>query len=163
MSEKDAMEFFYRVIAMPQQGICRKGVNQLFRYLPFYFRSLKRVGGKWTNSIGVDGDKFVCMDTFVDGSECLVYSFGIANDWTFEDFIVKFGCSVFAYDPTVNFPSKRGDYIHFEKKGLAEFFSSNMNTLRNFQKHNGHLTKTIKYLKVNSLCSILCNTSKGKQ
>ena len=27
MSEKDAMEFFYRVIAMPQQGICRKGVN----------------------------------------------------------------------------------------------------------------------------------------
>jgi hypothetical protein len=99
---------------------------------------------------GVDGDKFVCMDTFVDGSECLVYSFGINDDWSFEDFIINFGCSVFAYayDPTVNFPSKRGDNIHFEKKGLAEFFSSNMNTLHNFQKHNGHLAKTIKYLKV---------------
>merc|ERR1712154_23508 len=69
MTEENAMEFFYRVIASPQQGVCR---------------SLKRVGGKWTDDIGVDGDKFVCMDTFQDGSECVVYSFGIADDWTFE-------------------------------------------------------------------------------
>jgi len=134
MSEKEAMSFFYRVIALPQQGICR---------------SLKRVGGKWPHPyIAVDGDKFVCMDNFQSNNDCLVYSFGIANDWTFEDFIVQFGCEVFAYDPSVKYPPARGQFIHFEQKGLADFYSSNMNTLLNYFKTNGHLGKTVQYLKI---------------
>ena len=110
---------------------------------------MKRVGGKWPHPyIAVDGDKFVCMDDFQSNNDCLVYSFGIANDWTFEDFIVQFGCSVFAYDPSVKYPPTRGQFIHFEQKGLADFYSSNMNTLLNFFKNNGHLGKTVQYLKV---------------
>ena len=48
----------------------------------------------------------------------------------------------------VDFLRKRGQNIYFVKKGLADFYSSTMNTLHNFQKHNGHPTKTLKYLKV---------------
>ena len=33
----------------------------------------------------VDGDKFVCLDPLLSKESCLVYSFGVANDWTFED------------------------------------------------------------------------------
>ena len=97
---------------------------------------------------GIDGDKYVCMDDFQSDDTCLVYSFGIATDWTFEDFITQFGCYVFAYDPTVKYPSNRGKKIMFAKKGLADFFSPTMDTLSNFLKSNGHLEKTIQYLKV---------------
>ena len=96
----------------------------------------------------MDGDKFVCMDDFQSNDTCLVYSFGIANDWTFEDFITQFGCSVFAYDPSVKYPPSRGNEIRFEQKGLADFTSSNMDTLSNYFKTNGHLGKTVQYLKV---------------
>ena len=113
------------------------------------YRSLKRVGGKWPHPyIGVDGDKFVCMDDFQSDDPCLVYSFGIANDWTFEDFITQFGCSVFAYDPSVKYPANRGDKIQFQQKGLADFFSPTMDTLSNYFKSNGHLEITVQYLKV---------------
>ena len=33
----------------------------------------------------VDGDKFVCLDLILDKDSCIVYSFGVARDWTFED------------------------------------------------------------------------------
>ena len=33
----------------------------------------------------VDGDKFVCLDNIIQSRNCIIYSFGIANDWTFED------------------------------------------------------------------------------
>ena len=51
---------------------------------------LKRVGGHWYRGgpgfhHQVDGDKFVCLDPLLSKESCLVYSFGVANDWTFED------------------------------------------------------------------------------
>ena len=33
----------------------------------------------------MDGDKFVCMDQLLARDQCVVYSFGLAADWTFED------------------------------------------------------------------------------
>ena len=45
---------------------------------------LKRIGGHWLKR-QVDGDKFICMDNLLVNEKCLIYSFGIANDWTFED------------------------------------------------------------------------------
>ena len=55
-----------------------------------HLRVLKRVGGHWhTGGAGqatqVDGDKFVCMDQILAGDQCIIYSFGLAADWTFED------------------------------------------------------------------------------
>ena len=69
--------------------------------------SLKRVGGWWWRERqAVDGDKFVCMDTFTP-EDCLVYSFGIADDWDFEDFMDSLGCYVWAYDLFWTYPSTR--------------------------------------------------------
>ena len=44
-----------------------------------------RWDGDWTHQ--VDGDKFVCLDNLMErrDGDCIVYSFGIANDWSFED------------------------------------------------------------------------------
>ena len=44
-----------------------------------------------------DGDKLLCLDNLshdiMDGN-CLVYSFGIAEDWTFEISMADMGCKV---------------------------------------------------------------------
>ena len=49
-------------------------------------RVLKRIGGHW-DWRQVDGDKFICLDHILarDSGPCIIYSFGIANDWEFED------------------------------------------------------------------------------
>ena len=53
-------------------------------------RVLKRVGGQWHfggpgQHHQVDGDKFICLDPIISQDSCIVYSFGVAGDWTFED------------------------------------------------------------------------------
>ena len=61
---------------------------------------MKRIGGVWRDGSNpyhkqVDGDKFMCFDTIIRGakSPCLIYSFGINDDWTFEDLMDSFGIS----------------------------------------------------------------------
>lgn len=43
-----------------------------------------------------DGKKLVCMDSRfnIKPGNCLVFSFGINNEWSFEDDFDKFGCKV---------------------------------------------------------------------
>ena len=43
------------------------------------------MAGTWTLHKQVDGDKFVCMDQILARDQCVIYSFGLAWDWTFED------------------------------------------------------------------------------
>jgi hypothetical protein len=70
----------------------------------------KFFGGYWLSHCGaLDGHKFVCLDKFfkdVAKGECLIYSFGIANDWTFEEGMSRLGCAVRAFDPTIDGTSK---------------------------------------------------------
>ena len=62
------------------------------KYMSF-FSVLKRIGGRWMDypylNKQVDGDKFVCFDHLISthntDRECIIYSFGISDDWTFED------------------------------------------------------------------------------
>jgi hypothetical protein len=117
------------------------------------YRVLKRIGGQWLDwpdlpAHAVDGDKFVCMDDLILGKPCLIYSFGIANDWTFEDFMDYRGCEIHAHDPTVDFPAKRGDHITFNKLGLGVTTEPTMDTLENIFKKNGHSNTTVDVLKV---------------
>ena len=65
------------------------------------YRVLKRVGGQWhTGGPGqhhqVDGDKFICLDPLLNKDSCIVYSFGVAGDWTFEDQMDNIGIQYMA-------------------------------------------------------------------
>ena len=96
----------------------------------------------------VDGDKFVCMDNILTGKPCLIYSFGINNDWTFEDFMDYRGCEIHAHDPTVDFPAERGNNTRFYKKGLSGKKDGDLDTLANILAENGHTESVVEYLKI---------------
>ncbi|XP_057381535.1 probable methyltransferase-like protein 24 [Daphnia carinata] len=62
-------------------------------------------GGKMLkNPSGFDGQKAVCLDTEVapKAGSCIVYSFGINNEWSFDEAMESYGCKVFAFDPSMN-------------------------------------------------------------
>ena len=105
-----------------------------------------------------DGGKFVCFDDqdiWTDQGHCLIYSFGISNDWTFEDQADQLGCTIHAFDPTVEYPEKRGRGIHFTRLGLAdrhmkldEWGMGTAFTLDTILAGNNHTNSVINYLKV---------------
>ena len=82
---------FYSFMSMPLQSVCSVG---------------KFFGGQWIDSCGaLDGHKYVCLDKLyanIQSGECLIYSFGIANDWSFEEAMAQLGCTVRAFDPTID-------------------------------------------------------------
>jgi hypothetical protein len=67
---------------------------------------------------GLEPDLHVCLeiiplktDTFEtlekikkegEDRKCVVYSFGIANNWLFDELMVKHGCDVFSFDPSMD-------------------------------------------------------------
>ena len=69
------------------------------------------------------GDYNLCMDRGMMPDRrrgCLVYSVGINNDWTFDETMERYGCQVFAFDPSMN--SSDHDHtanIHFYQLGIA--------------------------------------------
>jgi hypothetical protein len=66
------------------------------------YRSYDFVGVHVINNstTGIDGQKAVCMDRGVRPipGKCLVYSFGIVKDWSFDVLMEKYGCEVYAMD-----------------------------------------------------------------
>lgn len=52
--------------------------------------------GGHIHDIGMDGQKAVCMDPEVrpTSGHCLVYSFGISHEWSFDEAMEKLGCEV---------------------------------------------------------------------
>ena len=60
------------------------------------------------------------------------------------------GCSVYAFNPTVDFPSKRGKNITLEKLSVAAKTDKEklMDTLTNILKKYGHKNPKISYLKI---------------
>ncbi|EFX64307.1 hypothetical protein DAPPUDRAFT_266643 [Daphnia pulex] len=70
-----------------------------------------------------DGQKLVCLDQFIAPvfNNCLVYSFGINNQWTFDEDMAQFGCHVYSFDPSMGAKDhNRTDKIHFFNLGLAK-------------------------------------------
>lgn len=52
------------------------------------------------------------------GQGCLVYSFGIAQDDPYTNFMAMKGCQVYAFDPTVRHPYKWKDNVLFHPWGI---------------------------------------------
>lgn len=102
-----------------------------------YFLWQNRTACRWIQDFGgvvyhnpyaLDGQKAICLDPFVAPPErnCLVYSFGINNEWSFDEAMDSYGCQVFAFDPSMK--KKDHDHrpnIHFFNIGLSSVNSTN--------------------------------------
>jgi len=80
---------------------------------------IQRVG-----SVG-DGGKWICglswlgMNRQNEDEKCIVYSYGVSTDSTFEQELSSVaGCKVFAFDPTIGEMKSAGESITFHKMGL---------------------------------------------
>ena len=87
----------------------------------------------------------------IANNEREIFSFGIPNGWTFEDMTNALGSTVYEFDPSVNFPSKRGRNITFEKLGVAakKNTANLLDTLGNILKKYQHEYRKKSYLKMN--------------
>ena len=56
---------------------------------------VKQIAGKWGDQCGfLDGEKYICIDRLypaLQNGTCLVYSFGLADDWDFEIWMASLG------------------------------------------------------------------------
>ena len=141
--EEKVNDFFHEFIQNPHRSYCKV---------------MKRFGGEYNSECKfTDGSKFVCMDELlkdIENGECLIYSFGVANDWSFEDTMDELGCKVYAFDGSVDFPEKRGKNIHFEKVMVGFNDTEEQNnpiqtkTLPRLINKYGHTNTKISYLKM---------------
>ncbi|KAF0288584.1 Methyltransferase-like protein 24 [Amphibalanus amphitrite] len=115
----------------PMPATDQEMVRELFHYLSHpnrrTCRKVTRMGGgvirgiRWP--LAMDGHKYVCLDgeqlDMPHTDRCLVYSFGISNDWSFDDSMADFGCTVFSFDPSINMSSvARSELVHFRPVGI---------------------------------------------
>ena len=113
-----------------------------------------RIGGRYLSYCHVmDGQKYVCMDELMDdirNQNCLVYSFGVGKDWSFENTLGDWGCNVYAYDPTIDQPVNISKNVIFKKIGVEPYNSNNKNyeSFDRILKTNGHESAKISYVKL---------------
>lgn len=105
--------------------------HQIFEYLKWknssscqlmnYFGGFYNLETLKTNP-GIDGQKAVCLDyQFMPFEECVAYSFRINGEWSFEETMKKYGCEVYAFDPSTNMTNHiRSDGITFYNMGIGD-------------------------------------------
>ncbi|XP_070554975.1 probable methyltransferase-like protein 24 [Ptychodera flava] len=82
-----------------------------------------------------DGGWNVCMDVGINPKECIVYSIGIADSWSFDDKFAEYGCQVYSFDPFNELSEhRRSERIYFYDIGLCD---NNDDTA----KHRGEIIK----------------------
>ncbi|XP_018023343.1 probable methyltransferase-like protein 24 [Hyalella azteca] len=123
-------------------------------------RNVKQFGGLgdhfiWKN----DGNYRVCLDEGVAPTpgSCTVLSFGISNEWSFDDAMEEYGCDVYSFDPTMSDPEHiRGKRVHFYPLGLGGvtqevtigFSKCKVLTYRDILAKIGKTNSVIDYIKV---------------
>jgi Methyltransferase domain len=79
----------------------------------------------WSSPDGIrfrDGMKSVCMEPSMapEPSNCLVYSFGINYEWSFDKDFEGYGCQIYAFDPSMDQPDfDYSNHIHFFREGIG--------------------------------------------
>ncbi|KAL7641175.1 UNVERIFIED_CONTAM: hypothetical protein RMT77_008313 [Armadillidium vulgare] len=96
-------------------------VDDFFQYgkkEKYNCKNLKRIGRNG------DGSKYICLDKPFEivPNNCVVLSFGINNEWSFDNAISNLGCTVYSFDPTMG----KEDFdltpnIHFYNLGISNF------------------------------------------
>ncbi|OWA52650.1 hypothetical protein BV898_17097 [Hypsibius exemplaris] len=86
-------------------------------------QTVQKFGGSTKSSGFIDGQYAVCLDQLrpaIHSNSCLVYSFGISDDWSFDDEMHEFGCEVHSFDPSIGIPSQKRNRQHwFHNLGLT--------------------------------------------
>jgi hypothetical protein len=127
-----------------------------------YYRLISRLDVTCHDNIRLgnadDGGWNMCVsEPFNFKEPCLVYSFGINWDFSFDDAVSKrFQCTVRAYDPSMNNVTatlRRDDNIWFYKVGLGGSNRQQKNgwtimTLKSIIDHNNDSGKIIDYMKI---------------
>uniref|UniRef100_A0A0B7A6J9 Methyltransferase domain-containing protein n=1 Tax=Arion vulgaris TaxID=1028688 RepID=A0A0B7A6J9_9EUPU len=97
--------------------------DQLFMILHSYLDNIDVICKRKLRMGNInEGGWEVCDDIDVRPTPpCIVYSYGINNDWTFDDDISKlYGCHVFSFDPSIQSDThNRSDLVHFYKLGIS--------------------------------------------
>ena len=79
-SSEISEEAYYELVPQVQQNSCQ---------------ILKKIGGAWMKNCGFwDGEKLICMDKLypsIKNDSCLVYSFGLSDNWDFEIIMASTG------------------------------------------------------------------------
>ncbi|CAL1547638.1 unnamed protein product [Lymnaea stagnalis] len=112
------------------------------------------------------GNWHVCQDPpYSVKPPCLVYSFGINFDFSFDDAMAKLGCEVHSFDPSMEWEDKkRGPNSTFHNLGLSNKNTDGFNprkdmyvtkkqiwkmrTIKSVMKELGHEQRTIDVLKI---------------
>ena len=135
----DLQTLFHKFVANPHGGRCPR---------------LQRFGGIYQKCCQYwDGHKFLCFSELmqdIKSNACLIYSFGVSGDWSFEKAMDDLGCRVLMFDPTVNYPKQLGKNISFEKIGVSAQSDDDksFDTLSSILKNHGHTNTKITYLKI---------------
>jgi len=109
---------------------------------------------------GGDGAWTICEDFFrttSDNKPCLVYSFGINNEFSFDnDMMNKKGCELHCFDPSMGWQDKKmSERMSFYNLGIAGKNYVNhkgwkLNSLKTIQKNLGLEDRVVEVLKVDT-------------
>ncbi|XP_066951848.1 uncharacterized protein [Macrobrachium rosenbergii] len=93
----------------------RKQFYQYFTEKEYNCENLRWFGSR-------DGRKAVCMDMefYLVPQDCHVLSFGINNEWSFDDKFGAMGCKVYSFDPTMGKADhQRSQNVQFFRLGIS--------------------------------------------
>lgn len=118
--------------------------SQLLQYFSWPNRSSCQLfhnfgGVMMSDPSGLDGQKAVCIDPVAapQPGNCLVYSFGIDNEWSFDENMALYGCEVYAFDPSM------GMNQHDHNPGNIHFYNWALGSRNEFDQK---LNRTIRSL-----------------
>lgn len=93
---------------------------------------------------------YIMIDTILENSEKIAYSFGIADDVSWDSDMADKGYDIYMYDHTINSLPCEKDSFHFFKKGISDIAKAygDLETLGNLIEKNDHLNKKSMILKM---------------
>ena len=107
----------------PSTDLKERSALDLARFYDLYLSSVQ-MACKQNIRIGAirDGGWNICHDNkYRLKRQCLVYSFGIHNDFSFDDEVnMVYGCDVYSFDPSMGCDNyKHADHIWFQNIGIG--------------------------------------------
>ena len=161
-------EHYYKTLSNFKRTPCivKKSVGGQWIKLSDSLKSWCESQGNCETWPQMDGVKTFCMDKIyqdVISDSCLIYSFGLSDDWSFEEVMTKFGCKVRSFDPTIEGPPNGFDWpkhLSFQKIGISNqteevemsdlpgHLKYPLNSLKNIVYHMNDTERSINVLKL---------------